>query len=123
MLDLIQVSDVASLFLSSQNINPLELTVSDLFNFDTDSWNWNKIQVLQLPAAAVDFLQVLHLIPSEVDKWCWIDSQTGLYTVKNGYKYLFDIQNPRITEYTDIPSNIWQILWKQNYLQPKIQLF
>lgn len=63
------------------------ITVYDLFNTDTSTWNWPLIIDSQLPIEARQFLGVTDLIPNLPDTWQWHNS-FGEYSVASGYKVI-----------------------------------
>lgn len=51
-------------------------------------------------------------------KWCWIDDEKGVYTVKTGYKRLMGVMNQPINQ---VQFN-WQKLWNMR-IPPKVKNF
>ncbi|KAJ4794628.1 RNA-directed DNA polymerase (reverse transcriptase)-related family protein [Rhynchospora pubera] len=100
--------------------NDRKITVSDLFDFDTNQWNLQEMRRLlgDETARQIDSLiQKLRSIPSMTDRLVWSHTKSGSYTVKDGYDYL--IQNREIQG----QEVQWKYIWKWKNVSPKIKVF
>lgn len=108
---LLTVSNNASFTLFPPTITPLNITVSDLFDFDSGTWYWTKVGALDLPNHVRDFLNVTELVPNEPDSWSWMSSSESNYTVRVGYDLIFD----DIYQSTmNAPNQVWKLIWQKN---------
>lgn len=90
--DIIPVSNTADFSCFEANKNSANLLVSDLYDETVIDWNWEKITRLNLLEAARDFLQLTMIQHNVVVIWQWQLSNSGQYTVKSGYKKLFQLK-------------------------------
>ncbi|XP_019150981.1 PREDICTED: uncharacterized protein LOC109147777 [Ipomoea nil] len=96
---------------SDQPAQHPDLMVADLINYDQGIWNQELISQIFIPRDAGLILQTPVCVDFK-DDWYWTGDIRGMYTVKNGYRRLGEINAPCDA----IWNNIWKLQWVELWL-------
>lgn len=103
--------------------DPLQIRISDCYNYEHHTWNWTVINALHLPVEATSYPRDINLNSSVEDKWIWAFGSSGSYTVKAGYQLVYNLEAGHQFTAASTSNRIWHILWKLQDIQPKILVF
>lgn len=107
--EVISISSTVSFICFAADIIPEELLISDLYNEETQTWDWDKVcdTDINLPAQACQFLQSTVIQQNSHDSWVWKSSNNSIFTVKSGCTMLFNIKYPHSSVPIHVSTNVW----------------
>lgn len=100
----------------------LHLTVSDLFQHDSNEWDEEKIRAL-FPQLEAKIKALKPSLSGAPDKRVWLGTTTGEYSAKSGYITAMKIKAAAVIVQEDTHQLDWfKSVWKL-HTSPKIKLF
>nr|POF08281.1 putative ribonuclease h protein [Quercus suber] len=97
-------------------------TVASLLNFSNQEWRLDSLNQL-FSQRDVELIRSIPLCSKPVDDaLIWPYTPTGSYTVKSGYRFLYNARCLDSGEYNPVDNKLWKKVWSLQ-VQPKVRNF